>query len=96
MPKLEGTNQVTHRQRTAQPSGAVSQAGLLLSLVGTLDNPRGPLGKRASGLAHRLSDGSATAAELDAAAAVLALLLDETDAGLAIDDDGLLDSEFDS
>jgi hypothetical protein len=87
---------MTHRQRTARPSGAVSQAGLLLSLVGTLDNPRGPLGKRASGLAHRLSDGSATAAELDAAAAVLALLLDETDADTSgYESEGLLDGGFD-
>lgn len=86
----------THKNRSNRPSGAVSQAGLILSLVGTLDNPRSPLGRRASGLAHRLSDGSATAADLDAAAAVLARLLDETDAGMAMDDEGLLDSNFDA
>lgn len=84
----------THARNRA--AGAVSQAGLILSLVGTLDNPRSPLGRRATGLAHRLSDGTATRAELDAAAAVLAQLLDATDCGLPLDGDDLLDSEFDA
>lgn len=84
----------THARNRA--SGAVSQAGLILSLVGTLDNPRSPLGKRASALVHTLSEGRATTRDLDAAAAVLAQMLDATDCGMALDDDGLLDSEFDA
>lgn len=86
----------THKNRSSRPSGAVSQAALLMSLAHCLDNPKSPLGRQAATIAHRLSDGSATSADLDAAAAVLARLLDETDAGLAIDDDGLLDSNFDA
>lgn len=87
---------MTTKHTHNRAAGAISQAGLILSLVGTLDNPRSPLGRRASALAHRLSDGSATSADLDAAAAVLSQLLDATDAGLPFDDDGLLDSGFDA
>lgn len=87
---------MTHRQRSSRPSGAISQAALLMSLAHCLGNPKSPLGRQAATIAHRLSDGSATAADLDAAAAVLARLLDETDAGMAMDDEGLLDSNFDA
>jgi hypothetical protein len=86
----------THRNRHSAASGAVSQAGLILSLVGTLDNPRSPLGRRASTLAHRLSEGGATTADLDAAASVISTLLDATDCGLPIDGEYLLDSGFDA
>jgi hypothetical protein len=86
------TTKHTHRHT----AGAVSQAGLILSLVGTLDNPRSPLGRRASTLAHRRCDGGATTADLDAAAAVISTLLDATDCGLPIDGEYLLDSGFDA
>lgn len=86
----------THRQASTRPAGALSQAGLILSLVGTLDNPRSPLGRRAMALAARLSDDRASRSDIDAASVILAQLLDETDAGMAIDDENLLDAEFDS
>lgn len=70
-------------------STAPSNAGLILSLVDALPNPQGPLARRARAVA---AHGSAAQA-----GDVLALLLDATDAGLAVcDDDNLLDEEFDA
>ena len=86
----------THKHRTTRPAGAVSQAALILSLVHSLDNPRGPLGRRATGLAHKLSEGYATRHDLDAASTVLAQLLDATDLDVTYAEDGLIDSDFDA
>lgn len=87
---------MTAKHRAHRPTGAVSTAALLLSLSNTLPNPRGPLGRRATTLAHRLSEGRASSADLDAASACLVRLLDETDTGCPIDGDDLLDSEWDA
>lgn len=67
---------------------APSNAGLILSLVDALPNPFGPLARRARAVA---AYGSAAQA-----GDVLVLLLDATDAGLAYDEDGLLDEGFDA
>lgn len=86
---------MTHRlhKPAARPAGAISTAGLLLSLAGTLDQPHGPLARRAKAVAHALMAGDT---DHDTAAALLCQLLDACDAGLALDDDGLLDSGFDA
>lgn len=77
-------------------STAPSNAGLILSLVDALPNPSGPLARSARALAHRLAQGTCNTADLDETAALMTRLLDETDAGLAYDEDGLLDGEFDA
>ncbi len=87
-----------HRNRShrpAAPVGASSTAGLLLSLASSLPAPDGALGRSACHLAHRLAQGTSNRADLDAASDMLARLLDETDVGLAYDEDGLLDEGFD-
>lgn len=86
----------TTYHRSTAPAGASSTAGMLLGMASALPNPSGPLARSAGALAHRLSHGTSTRADLDAAAALLARLLDETDTGLCFDEDGLLDGEFDA
>jgi hypothetical protein len=88
---------MTTRTHHRASQTAVGTAGLILSLSHTLPNPSSALARSASALAHRLSNGTSTRADHDAAAAMLARLLDETDTGLAgYDEDGLLDGEFDA
>lgn len=84
----------THRNRAY--SASASTAGMLSSLSHSLPNPNGPLARSARALAGRLSDGAGNREDHDAAAALLARLLDETDVGLAYDEDGLLDEGFDA
>ncbi len=87
-----------HRNRSnhsAAPAGGSSTAGMLLSLSSALPAPDGALGRSARHLAHRLATGTSTSADLDAAAAMLSRLLDETDTGVSYDEDGLLDEGFD-
>ena len=85
-----------HRTRSTAPAGAVSTAGMLSSLSHSLPNPSGPLARSAQRLAHRLANGRADRADLDAASDLLARLLDASDVGLAYDEDGLLDEGFDA
>lgn len=85
-----------HRNRSAAPAGAVSTAGMLSSLSHSLPNPSGPLARSARALAHRLAQGTCSTADLDEAASLMTRLLDETDVGLAYDEDGLLDEGFDA
>ncbi len=72
-----------------------STAGLLLSLASTI-RPSAPLARRARSIATQLNDGSRDRALERRAADLLAALLDAADVGLPLDDDGLLDSGFDS
>lgn len=85
-----------HRNRSTAPAGAVSTAGMLSSLSHSLPNPAGPLARSARALAHRLAQGTSNFADLDAAAVLLARLLDATDTGVSYDEDGLLDESFDA
>ena len=85
-----------HHKRSASPAGAASTSGLLLSLASALPAPEGAMGRAARHLAHRLSQGTSTRADLDAASDMLARLLDETDTGVAAYDADLLDEEFDA
>ena len=73
-----------------------SSAALLLSLSHALDAPNGPLGRRARHLAARLARFPADRALQRRAGDLVAVLLAATDAGMALDDDGLLDSGFDA
>lgn len=84
-----------NRHRTS-PAGAVSTAGMLLSLASALPDNQRALARAANRLAHRLSDGASTRADLSAASDMLARLLDETDTGICFDEDGLLDEGFDA
>jgi hypothetical protein len=84
-----------HRSAYA-PAGAISDAGLLVSLSYALQRPGGPLGRRARALARRLADGPADRALRLRAADLLAVLLTASDSGTAADDDELLDEEFDA
>lgn len=86
----------TAHSHAANQSGAVSTSGLLMSLANGLPTNMQALGRSARHLAHRLATGAPTRADLDAAAALLARLLDATDAGVAYDEDGLLDEGFDA
>lgn len=73
-----------------------STAALLLSLSHALPNPYNPLARRARALAVRLGDGCRDRALERRAADLLAALLDASDVGMALEADGLLDSEFDA
>lgn len=88
---------MTNQNRHKATVPALSTAGLLSSLSHALPNPAGPLGRSARALAARLSTGKAVGADHDAAAALLARLLDATDTDLSgYEADGLLDTEFDA
>lgn len=79
-----------------QTSPAITPAGQLLSLASALPDPDSPLGRRARRLADRLSHGAATRGDRRSASALLADLLDATDADLSgYAEDGLLDADFD-
>lgn len=72
-----------------------SSAALLLSLSHSLDNPTNALARRARRLAARLARFPADRSLQRRAGDLLADLLTAADAGLALDDDGLLDGGFD-
>jgi hypothetical protein len=81
---------------SALHSEANTLPGLILSLCAALPDPRCPIARRATRLARRLlSEGAATRAERADAANLLADLLEATDAGLPLEADGLLSSDFD-
>jgi hypothetical protein len=83
--------------RRSNPPPMPSSAAMLVSLSHALDTPQGPLGRQARRLAAHIARHPSDRALQRRAGDLLALLLAETDAGLAIDDDdGLLDSGFDS
>lgn len=73
-----------------------SSAALLLSLSRALDAPNGPLGRRARHLAARLARFPADRALQRRAGDLVAVLLAATDAGMALDDDAVIDDAFDS
>lgn len=83
-----------HHPHNTYSAGSASTAGLLLSLASEMDRSSA-LGREARRVAHRLSTGRCSRADTDAGATLLALLLDATDCGLAIDAEGLLDAQFD-
>ena len=77
-------------------SPAITPAGQLLSLASALPDPESPLGRRARRLADRLSHGAVTRGARREASALLADLLEATDADLSgYAEDGLLDADFD-
>jgi hypothetical protein len=78
--------------RAPIPSGAA----MLISLSHALDDPRGLLGRRARHLAAHLARHPSDRALQRRAGDMVAVLLAATDAGLALDDEGLLDSGFDA
>lgn len=82
----------TRHHAPVEPS---STPGLMLSLVSALPDPSCPLARRARSIAHRLADGRSDRALRRRAADIMAAMLDAADAGLALDDDGLLDGGFD-
>lgn len=76
-------------------SEPTTTAGLLMSLCASLPDPRCPIARRAARVAARLSEGASDRAARAEAADLLANLLSMADAGLAMDADGLLSSDFD-
>lgn len=72
-----------------------SQTGLLLSLAASLPDPHSALARKAHRVARRLAKGARTHSLAREASDLLATLLTRADAGLALDDDGLLDGGFD-
>ncbi len=76
-------------------SEPTTTAGMLLSLVSSLPDPRCPIARRAARVAARLSEGASTRADRRDAADLLADLLSLTDAEMALDADGLLTTDFD-
>src|SRR4051812_24682841 len=76
-PSDERNRTMTHRllKPRTSPAGARSTASMLLSLANSLDTPRGPLGRSATAIAHRLVDGACTRADHDTAATLLCQLL---------------------
>lgn len=85
-----------HTQRHTAAPAIPSSAALLVSLSHSLDSPSGVLARRARRLAAHLARHPHDRALQRRAGDLLAVLLDETDAGLAMDDEGLLDSNFDN
>ena len=81
-----------HRATPAIPSSSA----LLISLSHALDAPQSALGRRARRLAAHLALHPSDRALQCRAGDMLAVLLTETDCGVALDDEGLLDSGFDS
>ena len=84
------------QHRHASPAPMPSSAALLVPLSHALGSPQGPLGRRARCLATHLALHPSDRALQRRAGDLLALLLAETDAGLPMDADGLLDSGFDA
>ena len=83
----------THRHTSPPPMP--SSAALLISLSHALDAPQSALGRRARRLAAHLALHPSDRALQRRAGDLLAVLLAETDAGTALDDEGLLDGGFD-
>lgn len=75
-----------------------STPGLLFSLANALPQRQNALARRARRLARAFSEGAPTVAHLDAAAALLARLLDaaDTSSECCYPEDGLLDAEWDA
>jgi len=84
---------MTTQHRHASPAPLPSSAALLIALSHALESP---LGRRARCLATHLALHPSDRALQRRAGDLLAVLLAETDAGLPMDDDGLLDSGFDA
>lgn len=72
-----------------------SQTGMLLSLASALPDPDCPLARKAHRIARKLNRGPRDRALVREASDLLADLLTRTDAGLPLEDDGLLCGDFD-